>query len=162
VLYENLAWIPLAAVVTGSAADSVPVGVVDPTRAALSVDLSAARSVGSGPVPAGTVLWGEAYDADWSATAQGKDLHHVVTFGWANGYRLERPSSVGFTFDAQWERWVALAVALVVWLFVLRRWWTTRVRAVRVRRPSDARDRRERHDALTDVLDEDAFWWERV
>jgi GT2 family glycosyltransferase len=162
VLYENLSWIPLASVVTGSAADSVPVGVVNPTRAALGVDLSTARPVGSGPVPAGTVLWGEAYDSDWSATARGSDLRHVVTFGWANGYRLEHTSTVGFSFDAQWERWAALAVALVIWLFVVWRWWTTRVRRERVRSSGGARERRERHDPLADVLDEDAFWWERV
>ena len=69
-------------------------------------------------------------------------------------------------YDAQWQRWALLAGALVIWLLVVWRWRRTRVR----RDPSCGRptcvpganvgsvDR----SPLDDVLDDDAFWWERV
>ncbi len=162
VLYENLEWAPLAAVVPGRAGAAVPTGAVDPTRAALGADLSSARPVGSGPVPPGTVLWGEAFDSAWSAAASGGSLRHVVTFGWSNGYRLPKSGAASLTYDDQWQRWVALAVAALIWLVVLRLWWRTRVRAPRLRPPPRVRKRPERHDPLQEVLDEDTFWWERV
>ena len=53
VLYENLAWIPLRAVVPAAQAGDVPVGSADPTRAALGVDLSTAQPGGIGSRPRG-------------------------------------------------------------------------------------------------------------
>ena len=79
-------------------------------------------------------------------------------------YPSNRRGAVSIDYGAQWQRWAMLAGALVLWLLVVRRWRRTRVRpdpaqraAVRARR-----ERAERHDPLTDVLDDDAFWWERV
>jgi hypothetical protein len=162
-LYENLAWIPLKSVVPADAAASIPVGSNDPTRAALGVSVQA-RPVGGAAVPAGTLLWGEAYDGHWVASGSGGDLRHVEAFGWSNGYRVPRATGVDLAFDAQWQRWALLAVALLIWCAVAWRWWRTRVR--RTRRPRDVRAaerrREERHDPLTDVLDEDKLWWERV
>ena len=86
VLYENLAWIPLQAVVPAAQSADVPVNSADPTRAALGVELTA-QPVGSAPVAPGTVLWAEAFDSHWAATSRGADLRHVETFGWSNGYR---------------------------------------------------------------------------
>ena len=71
VLYENLAWIPLRAIVSGDAADDVPVGAVDPTRAALGADLAGAAAPATGELAPGIVLWGEAYDDAWDATGDG-------------------------------------------------------------------------------------------
>ena len=167
VLYENLAWIPLRAVVPQADAAGVPVGVQDPTRAALGAGTTSAQPVpSSGAVEPGILLWGEAYDREWDATtASGRNLDHVRTFGWSNGYKIERRSQVDVTFGAQWQRWALLGGALVIWLFVLWRWWRTRTRSARVTRAVATRDRREpraRRDSLSDAVGDEEFWWERV
>jgi hypothetical protein len=72
VLYENLAYVPIRA---GEPA-RVPVDSARPNRAALGADLSDATPVSSAPAPAGTVLWGEAYDSEWNATRDGTALRH--------------------------------------------------------------------------------------
>ena len=168
VLYENLAWIPVLAVVPAGQADSVPVDSADPTRAALGTDLAASAEPvdsDSGRVPPGTVLWSEAFDQQWTARGAQSDLRHVEAFGWSNGYRLAAPGAVAITYDDQWRRWVFLGASAVLWLVVAVWWWRTRVRR-QLRRDSAAavarRERRERHDPMTEILDEDAFWWERV
>jgi GT2 family glycosyltransferase len=170
VLYENLAWIPLRAVVPQDAAAGVPVGVQDATRAALGADAVAATPVpSSGAVVPGLLLWGEAYDREWGATAaSGGTLDHVRTFGWSNGYRVERRSEVDIAFGAQWQRWALLGGALVIWLVVLWRWWRTRTRTSRAQVATAARDRRRRRersarpDTLDDAVGDEEFWWERV
>jgi GT2 family glycosyltransferase len=161
VLYENLAYSPIRAVVHRR----VPVDSARPNRAAAATDLSGAVPVTSGAAPAGTVLWGEAYDAEWSATRGGRSLRHERAFGWANGFPSTRPGTVSIAYDAQWRRWAMLTGVLVLWLLVVWRWRRTRVRPDPRERAATARtrrERRERYDPLTDVIDEDAFWWERV
>ncbi len=91
VLYENLAWFPLRAAVSGADADAVPLGPRDPIRAALGADLSGAEPLASGAAaPPGVVLWGEAYNTQWKASSSGQTLQHVRAFGWENGYRVTR------------------------------------------------------------------------
>ncbi|MEX1008865.1 MAG: hypothetical protein WD271_13600, partial [Acidimicrobiia bacterium] len=138
-----------------------------PPPPALGVDLSAAEPLPTAaPAAPGVVLWGEAYDTVWEATASetGTSLRHFRAFGWENGYRVTSESSVALAFAHQWQRWTLLGVSLVIWLFVLWRWWRTRVRSVRPI-PESARDRREarlRRDPFAEALDDDTFWWERV
>jgi hypothetical protein len=161
VLYENLAYAPIRAVVPGR----VPVNSAQPNRAALGTDLTDARPLGSAPVSAGTVLWGEAYDSQWAATGGGASLRHERAFGWSNGFVPGRRGTVSIAYDAQWQRWAAVAASLLIWLVVAWRWRRTRVRrdpAARALTAQRRRERKVRHDPLTDVLDEDAFWWERV
>jgi hypothetical protein len=172
VLYENLAWIPLEAVVGEPAAADVPTGAVGPARSALGTDVAGAAEPvsGSRAVGPGVLLWGEAYDDAWSATADGADVAHLRTFGWANGYALEARRAVSIRFDDQWVRWALLGASLLIWLGAARRWWTTRTRRDRSATPAGAvrrerRERREREpraDPLAEVLEEDAYWWERV
>jgi GT2 family glycosyltransferase len=161
VLYENLAYAPLRSVVPGD----VPVDSPRPNRAALGTDLSGAVPLDSAPVAAGTVLWGEAYDSEWGATRGGSSLSHEQAFGWSNGFALGRAGTVSIAYGAQWQRWAMLAGSLLIWLVVAWRWRRTRVRRAPGARASSARrrrERRQRYDPLTEVLDEDAFWWERV
>jgi GT2 family glycosyltransferase len=166
VLYENLAWIPLHSVAGGREAALVPIGARDPIRAALGVDLSTAVPVvGDTASPPGIVLSGEAYDSEWDAIdGSGRQLGHVQAFGWENGYRLSRKSSVSFEFGAQWQRWAFLGVSLVIWLFVGWRWRRTRIRLPESARSGARamRERRARRDPLWDAADDDAYWWERV
>jgi len=162
VLYENVAYAPIGAVNPSR----VPVDSRDPNRAALTTDLSRAAPLTSSPARAGTILWGEAYDTEWAATANGRSLRHQQTFGWSNGFTLPTRSSVSITYGAQWVRWVTLAGALVLWLLVAWRWRRTRVRrdvAERTAMARTKRERRERRDPLADALDdEEALWWEKV
>jgi hypothetical protein len=161
VLYENLAYAPIRAVVPGR----VPVNSPRPNRAALGTDLTDTTPLTAAPAPAGTVLWGEAYDREWSASSGGRTLRHERAFGWANGFTSTSRGTVSIGYDAQWQRWAMLGGALVLWILVVWRWRRTRVRPDPVTRTTVSRSRRERterYDPLTDVLDEDAFWWERV
>ncbi len=165
VLYENLAWIPLEAVITGDAAADVPVGAVPPVTAALRTDVAAsAKPVdGSAKAGPGLVLWGEAYNGSWEGTSADHTLVHRRTFGWANGFTLTRRGSVSIAYTKQWLRWALLGVALLIWLVALRRWWTTRLvrdRAAELTQ-RERRERAHRPDPLAEALD-DTYWWERV
>jgi GT2 family glycosyltransferase len=173
VLYQNLAWIPLRASVTGPDVDAVPLGPHAAIPAALGTDLSGATPLPAGATAApGVVLWGEAFDDAWKATIQGTDgdetVVHRRAFGWANGYRVPARGPVAIEFTAQWVRWALLAGALVIWLVVAWWWWRTRVR-FSIRFAGDAgdrararRERRRRSDPLVDAADDETFWWERV
>jgi hypothetical protein len=87
------------------------------------------------------VLWSEAFDADWSATAGPDGLRHVEPFGWANGFTAPERRSVSIHYDGQARRYllIALQVALVAALVAVA-WWraraTRRARPVPNRRPS--------------------------
>src|SRR5262249_17216435 len=122
VLYQNLAYVPLRASIPGR----VPVDSPRPNRAALGADLSAAQPVTPAPARPATVLWGEAYNSEWSASSGDESLRHEKAFGWANGYRLDTRGPVTITYDAQWQRWALLAGALVLWILVVWRWRRTR------------------------------------
>jgi hypothetical protein len=162
VLYENLAWIPLRGVVTGPAAADVPVGDVAPVPAALGADVSGSAEAATGTVEPGLVLWGEAFDTSWDASANGKTLVQRETFGWSNGFTLPRRGDVSITFSEQWVRWAMLAISFVVWIIVAAWWWRTRApRRPVVEATSERRERRRRPDPLAEVLDDDADWWEQ-
>jgi hypothetical protein len=165
VLYENLAWIPLRASVPRDSAREIPRGGVDPIHAALATDLTAAVPLAPGAAaPAGAVLWSEAFNDDWDASAAGKSLTHFRAFGWENGYQVTRRGAVSISFGAQWQRWALLGVSLLIWLFVAWRWRRTRVRWEPLTAPVERRqrDRGSRDDALSGALDDETYWWERV
>ena len=123
----ELAWIPLRASVKRADTGAVPAGARDPIRAALGTDVSTAAPLASdAAAPPGVVLWGEAYDSEWKATSAGTALRHFPAFGWTNGYRVTRADPVSIEFRDQWQRWALLGVSLVIWLFVVFRWWRTR------------------------------------
>ncbi len=159
VLYENLAYAPIRASVPPP---PLPVDSPSPNRAAQSTDLTGATALRT-EADVGSVLWGEAYDSEWHASTDGAALRHERAFGWANGYVVDRRSSVTLAYEAQWVRWATLAGALVIWVLVVWRWRRTRVRrATEVRSESRTRrERRARPDPLAE-LDDESFWWERV
>ena len=166
VLYENLACVPDPR--RRSRAPRLPVDSPRPNRAALGADLSRRGAAHARRRRrAGTVLWGEAYDSEWQATGDGDALRHER--GVRVGQRLPRSTAAArcrSRTSAQWQRWALLGGALVIWLLVVWRWRRTRVAAAIRRRARRRRARgasaRERRDPLADVLDDDAFWWERV
>ena len=145
---------------------ALPVDSRRPNRAALATDLTRAVPLPTGPTATGTAFWGEAYDSDWKATAGGTALRHQESFGWANGFVVQRRATVSITYGGQAVRWAMLGGALVIWLLVLWRWRRTRVRRDPSTRAVAARRRREREresrpDPLTEI-DDESFWWERV
>ena len=136
--------------------------------AALRADVSGAAEpvTGDEPVGPGLLLWGEAYDGAWEDGDASGSARHVETFGWANGFEVERRRPVSLAFADQWMRWALLAVSLAIWIVTAIWWWRTRVRRERPiagpRERGERRERRARPDPLAEVLDEDSFWWERV
>jgi hypothetical protein len=133
VLYENTAWIPAAAFVPEDEAGEVPLQPASPSISALRTDLAPLFAVpdptgGGSPVGPGTVLWAEAYNADWTATAGGETLRHNKPFGWANGYVLPDRASVRIQYDGQLRRYGEVAIQVVLWLLVALVWWRSRRR----------------------------------
>jgi GT2 family glycosyltransferase len=161
VLYENLAYAPIRAAVPPPL---LPVDSPRPNRAALATDLTRAVPLTASPARAGTAFWGEAYDSEWKATGNGDALRHQESFGWANGFVVDRRAEVSIAYEAQWVRWAMLGAALVIWLLVIWRWRRTRVRrdpSTRTAAPRARRERATRPDPLAE-FDDEAFWWERV
>ncbi len=126
VLYENDAWVPVAAVATGDTGP-VPVGSRDPSVAALRTDLHAAKPVRKGAAVApGMVLWSEAYDGRWHASSQGHALEHVKALGWSNGFVHGTRGPVSIHYRGQLLRVTSVLVEVGLWLVVVWVWWRDR------------------------------------
>ncbi len=135
-LYENTAWIPAAGVVPETLVDEVPLDSDNPSIAALGANLApvsplARPTTGSPRAGPGTVLWSEAFDDDWKATASGRTLEHVKPFGWENGYELPDRSSVSIRYDGQLQRFGEIAIQVGLWAIVAVVWWRVRRRPLR-------------------------------
>ncbi len=160
-LYENLAYAPiLSAVPDGT---DVPTNSKSPNLAALGTDISGATPVSGAVDQSGTLLWGEANDAAWEATV-GRTLRNTDAFGWANGYPVARRGALSLEYTNQWQRWAFLGGMALIWLIVLLRWRTTRVRRdPGERAAARERRRRERDDEpFKGAVDDETFYWERV
>jgi hypothetical protein len=118
-LYENRAWIPQAASLPAGAMPRRDPDVASPPLATDAIE----PIVGDERVRRGAVLWSQSYDGAWSASSEGDSLPHRRAFGWANGYTLDRPGPVSFSYGDQWMRYpaVLLQLALVVGAFLLWR-----------------------------------------
>jgi hypothetical protein len=81
---------------------------------------------GGAPVGPGTVLWSEAYDADWKARAGGEGLDHVRPFGWENGYVVPEKASVSIKYDGQLRRFGEIAIQAALWGILGFIWWRGR------------------------------------
>lgn len=163
VLYENLSWAPARALVPEPRASEIPTGDVDPLRAAAGVDLAGARPLGSAPVPAGSVLLAEAFDAGWSATANGTALDHQLGFGVINVFPTPERAEVQLSHDGQGRVYLLLAIELALWVAALV-WWSrgrragARERHERQRSERRAREHRDFFDDLTALGDDVEFW----
>ncbi|HMC69784.1 MAG TPA: hypothetical protein VKJ07_11575, partial [Mycobacteriales bacterium] len=73
----------------------------------------------------------QAYDTRWHAGAGGRTLSHVRTFGWANGWQVDRPATIRFRFAGQLSRNVWIVVQALLWLGLVGVWWTIRRRLSR-------------------------------
>lgn len=124
-LYENTAWMPIRANVP---ADPSSLRSTDAVGAGLAADFAGARPLtGAPPVP-GAALLSTAYDVRWHASAGGRALPHLRTFGWANGWAVTAPARVRLHFAGQLARDMQLLVQLLVWVALVAVWWRTRRR----------------------------------
>lgn len=130
VLYENTAWFTARGV--ADASTDVPTGAANPILSALGTDLSGdVTPLTDRPAPAGTLVFGQAFDPDWDASA-GSTLRHVRGFGWANAYALPERGEVSLKYTKQSTTDLMVAGQAVLWLIVLIVAWRGRRRRVRV------------------------------
>jgi len=130
IIYSNDAWIPRRAVVpadtdvtatAGSGFQSAarrdatiqPVGVVGPVL----------RSAPTGP---GTLLWAEAANPGWHASADGRALTRTNAFDWTNAFALPTTASVAIQYRAGAPAGLLIDVEIVAWVAALAIWYQTR------------------------------------
>jgi hypothetical protein len=144
-LYENTAWIPTPGTVRAADASKVPLRSKNPTDSSLRADVGRVTAVhgsvtDSAPTGPGLVLWSEAFDGDWSASASGRGLNHVEPFGWANGFTVTERQAVSIRYGGQLRRYGALLLQVALWVGFLAIVWRGRAgrppRAPRIRRPN--------------------------
>jgi hypothetical protein len=119
VVYQNLAWVPTAAVVPG-----ISLGA-DAIADARDAEVSKAKPL-RGDVGPGVVLWSRTSSSGWEARANGKQLDRKTTFGWANGFNLPAKGDVTITWAQQWQRNVVLLTLLCIALGALTFGWSRR------------------------------------
>jgi hypothetical protein len=153
VVFQNEAWIPIRSMVTDDA--EVPTKAADPMRAAASVDLSGATSIGRGTIDPGTVLFGEAYDRGWSATANGATLAHAPALGVTNSWKLSKAGVVSISHDGQGLRWLLVVAEVSAWIVVLV-WWSRGRK--RPHHPREERPLREPVPSFFDPVDDPELW----
>jgi GT2 family glycosyltransferase len=138
VIYSNDAWIPRRATVPAitplSPATSGPAaGLALAARSNASLVAHGVNGSvhGSDPVGPGTLLWAEAADPGWHATAGGKTLPRFSAFNWTNAFPLPAHESVGLRYRAGWLPRLLIWFEIVVWILALVAWRRTRTRRSR-------------------------------
>ncbi len=162
-LYENQAWYPGRTVVHGRHS-TIPAQPRDPAQAAANSDLSGSRPLGDQPSAPGTVLWFEADDAGWHATAAGHALAHRPAFGITNQFRLDTRAAVTITHDGQGTRYLLIGAEVILWVLALL-WWSRGRRRGRSADREAARAaaraaRAERRRGDDDGLESTVEFWE--
>jgi GT2 family glycosyltransferase len=117
-LYENIAWVPARSVAPPGAA--LALDAPDPAVAASRADVAGAKPISGEPSDGGaagpgTLLWSQAYDGRWHATANGQSLRHVQPFGVVNGFVLPKRGPTAITYGGQWQRALAILMQLLLW-----------------------------------------------
>ncbi len=110
-VYENTAWLPGDAIVTGR----VPVAGPAPALGA------ATGRIGDTGRMRGTFLWSQQYDDAWEATGAAGNLAHRRALGWTNAFTARGAGPVSVSYTDQWWRWPVLALELVIAGILARR-----------------------------------------
>jgi GT2 family glycosyltransferase len=139
IVYANDAWFPSRAIVPAGSKVRVEADAGEALAAAARSDAAAdARGVGgdvghSRAIGPGTLLWAEAADSGWHATANGKGLARSKAFDWTNAFELTDHTPVGLHFGAGALPGYLIEIEIVAWIVVLVGWRRTRARVSRRR-----------------------------
>jgi hypothetical protein len=136
-VYENDAWIPNRAVVpprtdvTAKAGEALSTAASsDVAAVARGVSGRVGRSAAAGP---GTLLWSDAADSGWHATANGHQLARSKAFDWTNAFALPERAAVALHFRAGALPGLFVTAEVVAWIAALVVWRRTRARRSRSR-----------------------------
>jgi hypothetical protein len=134
ILYENEAWIPSGALVTGEAARTAATasrlgairidtgGNVRPVPGIAGNPRDVTLPPGSADDVAGLLVVAEPYGRGWEATAGGALRPHSRAFGLVNGFEVEDVDRVRVSHGGQFLRYGSLGVGVVLWLLVVSAW----------------------------------------
>jgi GT2 family glycosyltransferase len=139
IVYQNDAWVPSHALVPADKTDAMHLAGTDPLAAALRSDATGVRGVSApngktSAVGPGTLLWSEAADSGWHASANGAPLPRRDAFGWTNAFTLDRNASVAVHYDGGFLHSFARVVEVGIWIVAVAAWVMTRRRRSRRRR----------------------------
>ena len=131
-VYDNDAWIPTRAVVPPGNT-GVQVDGRDPPAAAVRSDAAGVAGVAAtagttsaaGP---GTLLWSEAANPRWVATANGRRLVRRDAFGWTNAFALDAHAPVHVRYAGTGALSIARFAEIAIWLATAVLWFATRRR----------------------------------
>lgn len=132
VVYDNDAWIPAHAVVPpGNASEQIDGH--DPLTAAVRSEsdgvVGAATKDGTtSAIGPGTLLWSEAANPNWSATANGKKLERRDAFGWTNAFALDAHAPVHVQYAGNRALSRVRVAEIAIWIVIAGVWFTTRRR----------------------------------
>ena len=128
VLYENDAWLPMHTFVPAGDT-SVAYNANDPLTGALRSEPTGVQGVAvshgtTTPVGPGTLLWSEAADANWHASANGSSLARSDAFGWTNAFTVGSSAQVSVRYHGTLP-WLRTLFVLVVWIGAVALWIVT-------------------------------------
>ncbi|MCC6437832.1 MAG: hypothetical protein IT196_22590, partial [Acidimicrobiales bacterium] len=133
-VYENQAWLPGRAVLTGESSGAAgqtgfaPLVTTDLSGngAALEPTSTPQRFIGTaGP---GELFLSQSSSDQWELTLDGKEIARRPAFGWANVFTLDHGGQVELAYKTPVTRWVGVIVQLLLWLVALRLAWRAATR----------------------------------
>ena len=120
IVYENNAWVPLHAVV--NAGSSLESSLLMDNRIARGVAVTDGHTTAIGP---GTLLWSEAANSGWKASANGASLPRADAFGATNAFTLDAHAPVAVHFHSS-TAWLWHLLELLAWVVVVVAFIATR------------------------------------
>lgn len=124
-VYENQAWAPSRAQLSGAAVEASSQGELG---SALGAELAGSPAVlpgrgpfrFRGPVRSGAALHAEAASSRWRLEVNGRPAPARRAFGWATSYNIATGGTAELRYRTSLYRYVALTVELVLWIVVIR------------------------------------------
>lgn len=124
VVYENLAWLPVRAQLSASAAEAAQGDGTDLAGADLTGSTPVLGDEGgpnrtSGDVAAGIVGLAAEADAGWVLTVDGERAERSTAFGWANAFAVPAAGDAALGYDTSASRYLVVAGQSLLWLVAL-------------------------------------------
>jgi GT2 family glycosyltransferase len=127
VVYQNDAWIPMHAIAGPLVGNEA---LLSDSTGVEGVSVHGGRTEPTGP---GTLLWSEAANSGWHASAAGKSVPRHDAFGTTNAFALDTHARVQVSFHGSSGPNLLRTFAILAWIVVALAWFGTRrrMRAVR-------------------------------